>query len=696
MIPHDSPRQPNRSINTETLVAILGLVVLCIWVIGRLGGFHLITTLQVNSTAIQVPDTFARVDHPFHATRAATLLESLQQGDLLRWIGNHQGGYPTEFYPLGIAWLDVGLWTLLFGSVPIVAVHKLTVILIFLLPAVAYWLLAQGDRLNHWVAFLATAIHIAVPGDWTNGGYRELVDWGLVTNVGGATLALIACAAMARSVRDGQRSMAMLAALSITAAAYTNPRSLLAIAITAGAVLMTSMVSQNAESPTSPWTSVRRISAIAGTGILLSGPLLIPLIRYRDLYYFVRYEDYATLQEYWESTVTAVSLPGVLLAVAGLVLTFVCKRHVIARSFAVALVAYAFMTGALSNFASPGSIIDQLETPRLMPFQRLLMIYLAAFVIANVAEMALRYFRVGRERIVASGVLGAVGIVIIYLMLGSAWSPPDVFTTPPIETTARPEFQEYRTAIQAADGIAPPGTAILVIGNRLDSENWWHEQLWGPLESGAPFFYDDWLWYWHEDHDGPYNYLNGHSYPFPERIITAAYFQTHGIGAVVVTNVNVRNGVDPRMTAETDPALGFERTLGEWDVYRVVGLTSIVTNGPKQPTSLTIENHEILATFADASGVVTIRRNWFPRWGATADGQEIPVTRREDGYMQVTVPEGTQSLDLSYAVTTVDWVGRVGVVVGILAVIGMWLGIDPRGLRRKATHSPEGGAVMTG
>jgi hypothetical protein len=695
-MPHKASRKPENFVQIHALLAVLGICLLCLWVAWRLGGFELITTVRTGGAEVRVPDTFAKVDHPFHATRAATLLDSLQDGEILRWIGNHQGGYPAEFYPLGVAWLDVGLWALLVGSVPIIAVHKLAVIVIFLLPAIAFWIIARGDRLNPWIAFLAMAIHVAIPGDWTNGGYRELVDWGLVTNVGGATLSLIACASMARSVQDGHRSMTALAALATAAAVYTNPRSLLAIAITAGAIVVTTVFFQDPDRPAGPVRSLRRVAVIAAVSMLLAAPLVIPLIRYRHLYDFVHYEGYATLKEYWDSTVTAVSLPVLLLSVAGVILTFAFQRHAIARSFAVALVSYALMTGALSNLASLESVIDQLETPRLMPFQRLVMIYLAAYAVAAMLELAIRYFRVGRARVVASGALGLAGILVIYLMLGSDWNPPAIFTTPPIETTALPEFQEYRNAVEIADEIAPQGTAILVIGNRLDSQSWWHQQLWGPLESDAPFFYDDWLWYWHEDHDGPYNYRNGHSYLDPERAITSDYFQTHGIGAVVVTNVNVRNTVDPRTAAQTNPALLLERGIGEWDIYRVAAPMSIVTNGNDQPTSLSIDNHQIKATFADADGAVTIRRNWFPRWVATADGQDVPVMRAENGYMQVTVPEGTRSLDLRYSVTGVDWLARGGVVAGIVSVIGILLRLDRRRLRRRTTSTRDAEAAVTG
>ncbi|HWV22713.1 MAG TPA: hypothetical protein VNZ58_00855, partial [Thermomicrobiales bacterium] len=122
------------------------LLVLCLWVAWRIGAFELTRSVVVDGQTVTVPNVYAWVDHPFHAARAYNLLESLKHGEILRWIGNHQGGYPAEFYPLGVAWFDVAIWALLLGSQSIVAVHKLAVILIFILPAVAYWILARGDR----------------------------------------------------------------------------------------------------------------------------------------------------------------------------------------------------------------------------------------------------------------------------------------------------------------------------------------------------------------------------------------------------------------------------------------------------------------------------------------------------------------------------------------------------------------------
>jgi hypothetical protein len=121
---------------------------------------------------------YTSIDHPFHATRAETLRKSLADGELLRWIGHHQSGYPVEFYPLGIAGLEVTLWAVLLGSLPIIVVHKLTIVLVFLLPGLAYYLFARRDRLSPGVALLAFACHIAIGGWWWSGGYMELALWG--------------------------------------------------------------------------------------------------------------------------------------------------------------------------------------------------------------------------------------------------------------------------------------------------------------------------------------------------------------------------------------------------------------------------------------------------------------------------------------------------------------------------------------
>ena len=110
--------------------------VIALWVFHRLGAFDLWNTITLpDGTTERIVKTFGAADHPFHATRAELLRRSLADGDLLRWVSAHQGGYPVEFYPIGAAGFEVLVWALLLGPLPMMAVHKIAVIVIFLRPA---------------------------------------------------------------------------------------------------------------------------------------------------------------------------------------------------------------------------------------------------------------------------------------------------------------------------------------------------------------------------------------------------------------------------------------------------------------------------------------------------------------------------------------------------------------------------------
>ena len=90
-----------------------------------------------DGTSRRVPAALGLVDHPFHAVRGEVLRRALASGHLLDWISNHQGGYPVEFYPLGVAALDVAAWGLALGSLPMMIIHKFVVIAIFIAPLLA-------------------------------------------------------------------------------------------------------------------------------------------------------------------------------------------------------------------------------------------------------------------------------------------------------------------------------------------------------------------------------------------------------------------------------------------------------------------------------------------------------------------------------------------------------------------------------
>ena len=91
-----------RAGRTIDVAWLLVLAIVSLWVFHRLGGFDLWATVtRPDGSTERIVKTFGGVDHPFHATRADLLRRSLQDGQLLRWISAHQGGYPVEFYPLG-------------------------------------------------------------------------------------------------------------------------------------------------------------------------------------------------------------------------------------------------------------------------------------------------------------------------------------------------------------------------------------------------------------------------------------------------------------------------------------------------------------------------------------------------------------------------------------------------------------------
>jgi hypothetical protein len=660
-------------------VAAFVLVLLAAWVIWTFSGFDLMTTVTVDGRRIPVVNTFATVDHPFHATRAETLLQSLRDGEVLRWIAHHQGGYPVEFYPLGIPWLDVGLWAILLGQFPIIAVHKLSVLIIFVLPALGFWWLARGDRLNPFVPVLALAIQVATPGLWWTGGMIELIEWGLVANVGGATLAFLAMAALTRFVLEGHRGFGVAAMLASSAALYTNTRSGIAVGIAGLAVLIGVLLDRNPDRVVSLRLALGRVTLVAVPAGLMTLPLLLPLLRYADLYFFVNYKEYENVGEFWHNTLDAVSKPMFAAAVVGIALAMVMRRLSVLRVVAVSGLLYAGLTAVLSSGGLGEGVIQQLETPRLMPFQRLLVVYLAAAAIGFALEWVLKRLGERRQVPLTSSLLVICAATVILSFNGEYGEVPRAHHTTPLPhalTTGREEFVEFTGVVAEAGEIVPEGRAIYVVG---DQQSWWHEQLWGPSQADAPFFYDDWMWYWHPDFDAPYDYLQGHYIPDPAATFTPEWLAGNGIGAVVVTNMPVpARATDPREAAAASPLLEHQVTVGQWDLYLVNQPGAIVMNGEASPTDISVANHTISATFDAAGGVVDIHRNWFPRWEAFADGQRVDVSRTESGTMQVTVPDGTETVELRYAVTAFDALARVGAIIGVAVVIAFGYGLHRR------------------
>ena len=651
-----------------TVTALLAIGVLVWWTFADLGVFDLWATVSTEHGVYDVINTFASVDHPFHATRAQLLLDSLQEGEILRWIPSHEGGYPAEFYPLGAAWLEVALWVAMLGQIPIIAIHKIAVAVVFVLPVVGFWILARGDRLNPFVPLLALAIHVAVPGEWTNGGRTELVYWGLISNVAGGAWAFVMMAALSRWVREGHRGFAVLATLAATVSMYTNTRSSIAIGLASIAILIVAM----AEYHHLGWKHclrlvLGRIAVVAGLSILLSAPLLLSMARFTDLYYFVNFMFYESFDDIQSKTTHAVSPLVGLATIGGIVAIVLFRRISYGAIVALTLAFYASFTILFSLQEPFKGLIQQLETPRLMPFQRLLMIYLAAWFAGWVLDRLTSLVRSQWRGWLAAPVLAALAVIVLLGFYNQQFGElSGDYQQPPELTTGVTEYASYHEAIEALSEVAPPGTAVMVVG---DQESWWHEQLWGPAWSDRMFLYDDWMWFWHQDHEGPYNPEMGHNYPFPDEAFTREWFDAHGVGAVLVTNMPELGNRDPRPFAASNPLLQYQESFGYWDLYLVADPVTMVTNGDANASAVITDGGLIEATFDDgASGDIEIRRNWFPRWEAWADGQPVEIERTDNGYMRVTVPEGTTTIELRYGVNGVDWLGRILGVVGLIGV----------------------------
>jgi hypothetical protein len=406
----------------------LAYLILVLFVFVRLGGLQLEAAVATPEGVVSLPNTFATVDHPFHVARAEILWRELGAGRILRWIGQHQGGYPVEFYPLGEAWLEVAVRALSLGTLTAAAAHTLAVIAIFLLPGAAFLALALQDGFSPAPALLALVFHVALPGGWYDGGYTELVQWGLVTNVAGATATFLVLPPLLRFLAGGAGWTGALAAVLAAAAIYSNPRSAIGLlAVGIGALIATAMgsvvVAQtgaakgpalnhglddagvvatseprrrrrlNGAIPNRHLVAVQRLAMVAALAALLTAPQLLSLARFGDLYAFVHYDRYEGIAEYLTRTGHAASPAVAALSIAGLGLA-VASRWLGSQAAATTLVLYVALTLAVSFVPLVAALAPQLEPTRLMPLQRLLMIYLAAVAVWVIINGSLsRIFR---------------------------------------------------------------------------------------------------------------------------------------------------------------------------------------------------------------------------------------------------------------------------------------------------------------
>jgi len=411
-----------------------------------------------------------------------------------------------------------------------------------------------------------------------------------------------------------------------------------------------------------------RLIQVAVVAALLAAPELIALARFRSLYTFVQYSGYSGLVDYAVTSANAITWPVLVLGLLGLVIGLLTRRRQATTSAAAALVLYLVLTVVLVVVPAAAGLAPQLEPTRLMPLQRFLTLYLAAGAVWTILSWVVAKVAPTRQWLAPLLAMVAAALILLVQTRSPGGLPPDPASPviPPVslysvEMSARPEQADIEVAIRAADAAAPPGTALLVLGSALS----WHQQLWSPLWTARPLFYDNWLWYWHPDHAGTpgYSFLAGHHYPDLERTLDRTYLAHHGIGAVAVTG-------SAREAAAASALLRPVRE-GVYDVYAVLDPVSAVTFGDQNAASVEIGNRRIEAASARSGAPVTVRANWYPRWEATIDAGRVDIERLNDGYIGIEPSQPVSEVELVYGVQPLDWVARLLSLIG-LAGIG-WL-----------------------
>lgn len=691
------------------------LVLLLVGTAYKLGAFDWYTDYPLalaDGTQLHLPNTYASIDHPFHIAKERATVDALKTWRIPAWFSDHQGGFPAEFYPTGGDLLVALTYLLTFEQIPLPVVHKLVVIGVFLLPAVAYWALARRERLPLSVALLAAILHLFVRGNWLAGGSREIIDFGLWPDVFASYLPLFLILWGADWLRRGDRRGLALAVGVATLAVYTNPRSTmglaaaaLALGIVAFAELLrrrprgasteaTATPPANGAAPAaSParhrltrvlrWPPLVLIGRAALLSVLigmLSAALLLPLRDNQSLYQFTIYFRFEKIGQVWSDLEHGNGIGYIesvlpqLIALAGLGLVIgLLRRGFYTRVFAVLLpLSYLLITlvgwtwQALPVFA-------QLEGQRLMPLLRPATIFLAALGAHEALRGVLRLFRLrGGTMLAGAATVTVAAVLLLYPRVPISANDRGL---PLQQTTNQPAFTAIARSAALLNATAKPGDKPLVIGNNMIS---WHDSFWITALTGRDVFHNDWLWFWRPTDYGYEELLQN-----DPGALSASFLAQHGITMVLI---DASRGELLAIANTHDYFTPIDAgTPGGYALYRV--------NSPPGPpngyvipehgtvTALTVTPERLTATIdADQPGIVRIITNDFPRWRAWRNGQPIAIERTSDGYMSLPLPAGESTIELRYITSAANWAGRGLVATGLLLLLG--IGVGPT-LRRR-------------
>jgi hypothetical protein len=121
-----------------------------------------------------------------------------------------------------------------------------------------------------------------------------------------------------------------------------------------------------------------------------------------------------------------------------------------------------------------------------------------------------------------------------------------------------------------------------------------------------------------------------------------------------------------------------------------LGNTQQTTIEPTQVSGITEDVDKISFHVSEIGKPVLVRTSYFPNW--EAHGAEGPY-RVAPNFM-VVVPT-SNDVTLTYGLTKIDWLGRIGTLLGIAGVVVLvaWKGLQRYGAMRRPDDDPESGAA---
>ncbi|HEX5166514.1 MAG TPA: hypothetical protein VFV93_14015 [Thermomicrobiales bacterium] len=675
-------------------IALLALIAVVAIQVGALDWYT--SYPAFDGSGDKLPNTFASIDHPFHINKEQAVLNALRDGQFPGWISNHQGGYPTEFYPLGADLVVATGWAFSLGQLPLEIVHKLVVIAVLFIPVLAYWAIARRDRLPLGIAVTAGLLHVFLPGNWLGGGPDELLRMGMWPNVFATYLTLPLILWAAGYLRHGSRRSFVLAAVVASLAIYSNPRSTIAVATALLAVGIVALLERRESCPRQSRTRqkwrtdiasirplVRRSVLLALTIGLLCSALLVPLRAHQHLYEFSHFVEFDHPGQIWSYYRQAVPTEIIVLALLGMVIGL-ARRDFYTRVLAVWLPLSYTVILIAGWLLRDLSIFAQLEGPRLIPLLRLPSVFLAAVALREVVRFVIRLLRA--DRLLPATNIAAVTIVALAVLTPVSMLEDDQRGLPDLETTDQPDFAAIARSARIYQQATTPDDRPFVIGSTISE----HAAFWIPVLTGDDAFLSNWVWNWRIP-----DYANRTQIADVASALRLDFLRRHALTMVLISTdsdatLNVARA-SPYLD-ELDPG-----TAGGYAIFRVDDpgpkTRGPVTAGAGTVTALDQSREHLRATIETTQPTeVTIAINAFPAWHATVNGQATRLNRTADGSMHLTVPAGTSALELRYTTEPAVWAGRILVTLGILLMIAVVLAPrlpkPPRLASRVSRHNP--------